>query len=125
MTASELQAWVAVWCEFVAAIAQWTRNSRIRPTKAMTKRQRVTARRLPLAPLLPFLEVAALELMHVEGDRGGRQHDRPNHCAMARRVGTSANQLYRWLRYGVTPDQADELAVALGLHPLNVWPDWS
>lgn len=86
-------------------------------------RPRKRIRRLPLDPLLPFLAIAALELMLAE-ERQGRPIDGASHCAMARRLGTSAKQLYRWLRYGVTHDQADELAVALGLHPLNVWPDW-
>lgn len=33
-------------------------------------------------------------------------------------------QAYRWRRYGLTVDQADELACRVGLHPANVWPDW-
>ena len=44
--------------------------------------------------------------------------------AFARRTGCHYRQVYRWLAYGLTVDQADRLAVALGLHPSEVWPNW-
>lgn len=32
-------------------------------------------------------------------------------------------QLYRWREKGLTVDQADELAVLVGVHPSEVWGD--
>lgn len=32
--------------------------------------------------------------------------------------------LHRAIRAGLTDLQADRWAIALGLHPLEVWPDW-
>jgi hypothetical protein len=33
-------------------------------------------------------------------------------------------QYYRLRRSGLTVEQADELAVAAGFHPAEVWPNW-
>lgn len=31
----------------------------------------------------------------------------------------------RWVTHGLTDDAADRVAVALGRHPAEVWPDWA
>lgn len=30
----------------------------------------------------------------------------------------------RWATHGLTDEAADRVAVGLGMHPLEVWPDW-
>ena len=48
----------------------------------------------------------------------------PSTAELCRRLGVQRDVLLTWRRSGVTVDQADELATVVGLHPLNVWPDW-
>lgn len=43
-------------------------------------------------------------------------------AALAFRV--HRRQVSRWCAYGLTTDQADDAAVALGFHPSEVWPQW-
>lgn len=43
---------------------------------------------------------------------------------VSRILGIHPRQLHRWLHYGLTERQADTLAIAAGLHPSLVWPDW-
>lgn len=81
------------------------------------------APRLPFEPLLEVLGPRALEAM--ARDNLDVPLDRPHKTVMGRLLGIPHRQLYRFMQYGVTHDQADQLAVALGLHPLNVWPDWT
>lgn len=38
--------------------------------------------------------------------------------------GVNRITVYRWRDTGLSTYQADRAAVAVGLHPLNVWPDW-
>lgn len=68
-------------------------------------RTRQSGRRLPFAPL--------------EQTVGA-----PNTCRLAMVLGVHPRQVYRWRSYGVTEVQADELAIAVGVHPAEVWPDW-
>lgn len=65
-----------------------------------------SVRRLPLEPLLAAV-------------------GRPPKHRFADAVGVHAKQVYRWLEYGVTEVQADELACRLDLHPAIIWPDWA
>ena len=45
--------------------------------------------------------------------------------ALARALGRHRPQLYRWRAHGLTVDQADGLALRLGLHPVEIWgEDW-
>jgi hypothetical protein len=39
-------------------------------------------------------------------------------------VTTTEQRVYRWARFGLTATEADELACALGSHPVTIWPDW-
>jgi hypothetical protein len=59
--------------------------------------------RLPLAPLLERF---------------------PSMRAAAQGLGVHVRQLYRWRTYGVTADQADDLASSIGAHPSELWPEW-
>lgn len=47
-----------------------------------------------------------------------------NGSALARALGCAHEQVSRWRSNGLPLDAADRLAVALGLHPVEVWPDW-
>lgn len=71
----------------------------------LTTASRVRGARFPFGPL---------ELL-VSGSCG---------LATARALGVHPRQVYRWRAGGVTWAQADELAVAVGLHPAEVWPEW-
>ena len=42
----------------------------------------------------------------------------------AARLGVHPQQIYRWLRSGLTANQADVMAILLGHHPCVLWPDW-
>jgi lambda repressor-like predicted transcriptional regulator len=44
--------------------------------------------------------------------------------ALARATGIERTQLARWRRDGVPLDSADRVAIAVGRHPAEVWPDW-
>lgn len=81
-----------------------------RRKKALSKswtlrRQAAARRRYPLDPVLDHVGVTGL---------------RP----LARVLGTDATTVRWWRDHGLTRDGADRVAVALGLHPMNVWPDY-
>lgn len=42
---------------------------------------------------------------------------------LAERLGVNERQVFRWRVYGVTEEQADRLAVAVGFHPWSIWPE--
>jgi hypothetical protein len=42
----------------------------------------------------------------------------------ARMLDRHPRQISRWVRDGITANTADTLAVQLGCHPVDVWPDW-
>lgn len=39
-------------------------------------------------------------------------------------LGVNRRRIYRMRQLGLTVEQADELAVGIGMHPAEVWPDW-
>lgn len=45
-------------------------------------------------------------------------------AGLARALGRDRAQVGKWRQRGVTLDSADRIAVALGLHPVEVWPGW-
>ena len=49
---------------------------------------------------------------------------RPDAGRAARSYRVSRRTIYRWQRYGLSHRAADRAAIALGLHPISVWPDW-
>jgi hypothetical protein len=50
--------------------------------------------------------------------------DTTTNAALARSLGVNVRTVWRWHRHGLTDAQADHAAIALGLHPALVWPDW-
>lgn len=48
----------------------------------------------------------------------------PPALVLAARVGVSARTVHRWRHNGLTDQQADHAAIALGRHPATIWPDW-
>lgn len=67
-------------------------------------------RRWPLQPLLQYGCDDVLEVQTI-------RH-------LARRVGASERTVWRWRLAGLTDQAADWAAIALGVHPCMVWPDW-
>lgn len=59
--------------------------------------------RLPLDPLLALYDSA---------------------LGLARALKVDPRQVHRWSHYGVSVWTADELAVSLGFHPMELWPRW-
>jgi lambda repressor-like predicted transcriptional regulator len=43
---------------------------------------------------------------------------------LARALGRDRAQLAKWRRDGLPIMSADRLAVAVGMHPVELWPDW-
>lgn len=43
---------------------------------------------------------------------------------VAQVVGVHRMQSYRWERFGLTIDAADDAANRLGMHPSELWPEW-
>ena len=43
---------------------------------------------------------------------------------VARIIGTKRKQIYRWREVGLFAEHADQVAVRLGYHPGELWPEW-
>ena len=43
---------------------------------------------------------------------------------LSKAVGVERHVVRRWQRKGLTVWEADRAAVAAGVHPANVWPEW-
>jgi hypothetical protein len=39
-------------------------------------------------------------------------------------TGFSARTVHRWIHNGIPDAHADEAAIALGLHPIDIWPNY-
>ena len=44
--------------------------------------------------------------------------------ALAMFTGFTARTIHRWIHNGIPDAQADMAAIALGLHPMSIWPDY-
>ena len=76
-------------------------------------------RRLPLAPLLNLVDSRWLDSTHSAQGSIGYQGKMTRLCRVHQ------SQVARALRDGsVTIATADRLAVALGVHPSEVWAEW-
>jgi hypothetical protein len=77
--------------------------------------------RFPFDPLIPHIEMQYAPPKHVSGHH-------TSHIALAGKaayvLGSDRRYIYRWLDYGLTHEQADQFAVRLGLHPVELWPNW-
>lgn len=75
----------------------------------------------------PAIRQATLALLEHQGYAEPNQVDlvhRATLTGVAELVGVSARTVHRWKRDGLSARQADRLAVALGFHPLHLWPEW-
>jgi hypothetical protein len=52
------------------------------------------------------------------------EQEPPTMGDMAAMVGTSRRNLMRWSVEGIPELSADRVAVSLGLHPAELWPEW-
>ena len=49
---------------------------------------------------------------------------RPSAARLAVRLNVNTRTIWRWHHRGLTDHQADRAAIAIDLHPANIWPDW-
>ena len=47
-----------------------------------------------------------------------------NNCHLARMLGVHRGIVQRWAREGIVRHAADRSAIAVGLHPANIWPEF-
>jgi len=43
---------------------------------------------------------------------------------LAVRTGFTARTIHRWKNHGISDAYADQAAIALGLHPITIWPNY-
>ena len=48
-----------------------------------------------------------------------------NLCDLSRRSGYPLRTIQRWKTNGIPLYSADRLAIRLGVHPANIWPQWT
>jgi hypothetical protein len=48
----------------------------------------------------------------------------PTIDTLATRIGVSRRTVHRWAADGVPAHQADRAAIAIGSHPVCIWPDY-
>lgn len=82
------------------AIAAYTRDYRVRKNGPTTYYLR-----WPVEPL--FRAAATTEVL-----------------ALAMFTGFTARTIHRWIHNGIPDAHADMAAIALGLHPISIWPDY-
>lgn len=56
--------------------------------------------------------------------QGAAWTERLSTAEVAEVLGVSRRQVCRWAAHGLTPYEADRLAVKVGAHPAQVWPEW-
>lgn len=79
--------------------------------------------RLPFEPLANLCLVAWRE-PNPSPTVGGRRAPITDVRRVADVLGVNRRAVYRWQTAGLTIEAADRMATALGLHPLEVWPDF-
>ncbi len=76
-------------------------------------------------PIEPVIEICSRERVNgVRYLRHGRLAEEGRVLATALTLGLNRNRIYRWLKCGLSADQADAIAVYLGRHPCAIWPQW-
>jgi hypothetical protein len=92
------------------------------------------SRKLPFAPLRDALgDVYTPSADACRGNGDERFYDRKppalikqgKNTVLAERLGVSRRTINRWVRDGIPVEYSDDAAVALGLLPYEVWPDWN
>jgi hypothetical protein len=71
--------------------------------------------RLPFGPLYDYLSSSHITDTH----RDGLTHDE-----VAVLIGETRTSVARWVLDGLSPMQADRVAIRLGWHPAWIWPEW-
>lgn len=61
---------------------------------------------------------------HIQRLLGCHHTEHVSNSYIADRVGVPRATVCRWRREGVPLHQADRIAIALDLHPSNIWPDF-
>ena len=85
-----------------------------RPARSAPKRRRRVARKRVRAATLPRVRVSIKPLERLSGLSAPR---------IAEQAGRQPRTGYRWRQRGLSVDQADVAAIAVGWHPVLVWGD--
>lgn len=73
-------------------------------------------------PMRPLIEAAGVEDSRTSRESG----EQPNPlAALSRAIDRPTGTIHRWIREGIPIHSADEAAIRIGLHPSNIWPDWT
>lgn len=80
--------------------------------------------RLAFAPIEEYIQVRFGNRVIPTVCNGGEWTLQSPQDMLALTIGTGRSTIYKWRREGVTVDTADRIAIALGLHPSTLWPDW-
>lgn len=78
----------------------------------------------PRYPLEPLEGLAQLVADEPDSIRGGQASGGFTRAMLARMLDVDPTYISRWRRAGLTWATADEVAIRLGLHPGEVWPEW-
>lgn len=82
---------------------------------------RAPIRRWPFEPLEPLIEARYR-------NHPAAGNNRATTIGIAGRAGhvldVNASQIHLWRRDGLPDQAADRIALRLGYHPAQIWPDW-
>ena len=80
-------------------------------------------RRFPLSPLL---EAARFNDVKLEREWSGPKRTRRTDAqiAFADRLNLEGKTVSTWHQFGIPAYDADRVAIGLGFHPWEIWPDW-
>jgi hypothetical protein len=90
----------------------------------------VAQKRLPFAPLAKAVGDVYIfadrrfnksRLRNLDSDEARRAQV----TVLAEIASVSRRTIHRWMKAGVPDKWADEIACALGMHPLEIWPEWA
>jgi hypothetical protein len=73
-------------------------------------------------PVIPLCVDGRLPWGQTATNGGNQGHDFV--ITAAEVLDVDRQRVYRWLRGGLTAEQADVIACMFGLHPCSIWPDW-
>lgn len=81
-----------------------------------------TSPRYPLTPLLNAANIRSIP----DGTEGGDHTGDPlaGYTLLAFRLGITRQAIQRLARTGLSDRQADHYAIAIGIHPGFIWPEW-
>lgn len=80
--------------------------------------------RLSFVPVDAYIE-SRFGNRTVPSDRDGAQWTmQSTQDMLALTVGVHRTVIYKWRKYGLSPVQADYIAIRLGIHPATLWDEW-